>query len=51
MQGWWNDFRDWLRQPFSADMSAVQWFLFWGLLIVIAYLWAVVLGHIKRAMD
>jgi hypothetical protein len=34
------------RQPFSADMSAPEWFLFVGLLLVIMILWRIILRHI-----
>lgn len=34
-----ESFRTWLRQPFSADMDAFHWLLFFGLLIAISILW------------
>lgn len=49
MSGWYADFKDWLSQPFSADMTAAQWFYFVGLFIVILTLWGLILNHIKRA--
>jgi hypothetical protein len=34
-----DSFQSWLKQPFSADMDALHWFLFFGLLIAISILW------------
>jgi hypothetical protein len=34
-----DEFRAWLKQPFSADMDAFHWFLFFGLLIAVSILW------------
>ncbi len=34
-----DTFKTWLRQPFSADMDAFHWFLFFGLVIAISVLW------------
>lgn len=34
-----DTFRTWLNQPFSADMDAFHWFLFFGLIIAISILW------------
>jgi hypothetical protein len=36
-------FKAWLAKPFSPDMSAQQWFLFFGLLLVISFMWHLVL--------
>lgn len=38
-----NAFLAWLKRPFSPDMSAGQWFLFFGLLIVIAAFWHMII--------
>jgi hypothetical protein len=38
-----DSFKAWLAQPFAANMSAGQWFLFFGLLLVIAMLWHMIL--------
>lgn len=45
-----ENFKDFLSRPFAADMSAVHWFLFIGLLIVIIALWRIILGTITEAM-
>lgn len=34
-----NSLKDWLKQPFSADMDAFHWFLFFGLIVAISILW------------
>lgn len=41
-------FADWLKQPYKDDMSVVGWFLFFGLMIVIAASWG---GIIRRMID
>lgn len=38
-----DSFQAWLAQPFSTNMSAAQWFLFFGLIMVIALLWHIIL--------
>lgn len=45
-----NKFSDWFKEPFSADMSALGWFAFFGLLIVISVLWTFTLKHIREAL-
>lgn len=42
-----QDFKTWLASPFQADMSALDWFLFVGLLIVIFTVWGFVFRHVK----
>lgn len=42
-------FTAWFKQPFSADMDALHWFYFFGLLIVISFLWSFTLVHIREA--
>lgn len=44
----WDDFKNWYARPFSADMSAAHWFLFIGLLIVLATLWRLILHTVKE---
>ena len=46
MTGFWGTFKTWLKHPFSVDMTAGEWFLFIGLLIVIIALWNIVLFRI-----
>lgn len=42
-------FKNWLKQPFSADMDAAHWFAFFGLLILISFAWSLVLNEIRKA--
>ena len=32
-----------IAQPFSANMNATQWFLFYGLLVIIALMWHMII--------
>lgn len=41
-----DDMRDWFSHPFSADMSALHWFAFIGLLIFISVGWRLILRAI-----
>lgn len=41
-----DGFKKWLAKPFSVDMSAVDWFLFFGLIIAISTAWQLVLRHL-----
>lgn len=43
-----DTFKAWLRQPFSADMDAGHWFLFFGLLIAISILWGFALRTVAE---
>jgi hypothetical protein len=43
-----ESFKDWLHRPFSADMDAVHWFLFFGLLIAISILWGMALRTVAN---
>lgn len=42
----WDQFKQWAKRPFSVDMTAGEWFLFIGLLIVIMALWNIILFRI-----
>lgn len=42
----WDKFRAWAARPFAVDMTATEWFLFIGLLIVIVGLWNIILFRI-----
>lgn len=46
-----EEFKAWLRQPFSADMDAAHWFYFFGLLIIISAAWGFILKHIERGIE
>jgi hypothetical protein len=41
-----DDFKTFLNKPFSADMTALGWLMFVGLLICINILWGLVLKHL-----
>lgn len=41
-------FRNWLAQPFSTDMDALHWFLFFGLVIAISILWGFALRTVAN---
>jgi hypothetical protein len=41
-------FQSWLKQPFKADMDALHWALFYGLILVIAASWGLVLSAIRK---
>lgn len=36
---------DWFQKPFRPDGTAVDWFLFFGLLIAISVVWKLILSH------
>lgn len=42
-----QNFKSWLAQPFRTDMSALDWFYFFGLLIVISVVWGIILRHMR----
>jgi hypothetical protein len=44
----WENFKSFMGQPFKAEMSALDWFMFVGLLLVILILWTLVLNHLKE---
>lgn len=50
MQGFWDDYKKWAAKPFSEDMSAGQWFLLIGFLIVCAVIWNILLRHLLDAL-
>lgn len=43
----WDHFSTFLAKPFSSDMSAADWFLFIGLLLIIIVLWTTILRHLS----
>jgi hypothetical protein len=47
----WANFKTWLAGPFSANMDAFHWFLFFGLLIAISILWKLVLRHVVGGVE
>jgi len=48
----WDMIKAFWKQPFSADMDALHWFLFLGLLIVISFAWRnLILSHILEGLE
>lgn len=43
-----DHFKTWMQRPFSVDMTAGEWFLFIGLLLVIIVLWNIILYRITE---
>lgn len=44
-----DTFKAWWQQPFSADMDAVHWFLFFGLIVAISIVWGMALRGLQAA--
>lgn len=44
-----DDVKTWLSHPFQADMSALHWFYFFGLLIMIGGAWGLILRTLRGA--
>jgi hypothetical protein len=44
-------FAGWLKKPFSGDMDATHWFLFFGLMLVIVFLWSRILHYINKGVE
>lgn len=44
-----DTFKAWWHQPFSADMDAVHWFLFFGLIVAISIGWSMALRSLQIA--
>jgi hypothetical protein len=42
-----DQFKSWVAKPFAMDMDALHWFLFYGLVLVIAASWGLILRAIK----
>lgn len=42
-----EEFKKWWASPFQADMSAGEWFLFFGLVLIIFGAWGFVFRHIR----
>lgn len=47
----WQNFKDFWAEPFREDMDAIGWFLWLGLIIVCAALWAIIFRHIKEGIE
>ena len=49
MSDTWVNFTKWAASPFTADMSALHWFFFIGLLAIASIGWRVILGNLTRS--
>jgi hypothetical protein len=38
--------KEWLNEPFRAEMDTFHWFLFLGLLLVLMSFWRLILQHL-----
>lgn len=50
LNAWYGEYKDWAKQPFSADMPVSHWFLFIGLLLIIVIFWNIALRHLVEAL-
>lgn len=41
----------WYAKPYSSDMNVTGWLLMVGLFMVGSLFWAMILGHIRAAVD
>ena len=39
MQEFFKSFGEWVKRPYSENMTVLDWFLFLGLLIVAVFVW------------
>lgn len=44
-------FGEWLKKPYSDDMSVGGWFAFLGLLLVLSFLWTRVLRMVASVAE
>lgn len=42
-----SDFATWAKQPYSPNMTAYNWFLLVGLVVVFMIIWGKILNDIK----
>lgn len=47
----WQDMKNFLGRPYHADMNALDWFLFLGLIIVLMVMWRIILKHIVETIE
>ncbi len=46
-----DEFKNWANKPFSVDMTALQWFAFFGLLIAINLGWYIIMREIRDIVE
>lgn len=47
----WKNFKGFMAEPFKTEMSALDWFLFIGMILIILILWNIILRHIREVAD
>jgi hypothetical protein len=45
-----GNIKSWLGRPYSDDMDAFHWFLFFGFLIALTILWGIVLRNLRNVV-
>lgn len=45
------NFQAWIKQPFNAEQSAWDWFLFLGFILIAALIWRVLLNHVLEGLE
>jgi len=48
-QAYFTEFRNWMKKPYSNDLTVFGWIMFIGLVMIVSFLWAGVIGQIKKA--
>lgn len=43
---WWKETVDWWKHPYNSQGSAIQWFLFLGLVIICVIAWSRIIREI-----
>jgi hypothetical protein len=46
-----NAIKAWWAKPYSADMNVTGWLLMLGLFMIGSLMWAMILGHIRSAVE
>lgn len=42
---------EWVRHPYSSDMSATKWVLFLGLILIAVFMWSRVMVHVTNGVE
>lgn len=40
----------WMTHPFNSEGSALNWWLFVGLIVIAAWMWSVIIADVQRAV-
>lgn len=46
-----DDFAAWWKKPYNDNMTAKQWFLFIGFMVIVSWLWTRILKTIAENID